>query len=109
MTWDPLHCLRVLKIPDVTVRHSFIASLEMKLHRSQDESSGREQSVFLTLPPETKCFKHFLMTYSNMRGDMSRIIIDMSKRFCGPANSFNSDVRSKKPHENPLKSQERSM
>ena len=81
----------------------------MKLQISQEESSGREQSVFLTLPPETECFKHSLLTYSNRRGDMSRIIIGMSKSFCGPANSYNSDVRSKKPQKSHLKSQERSL
>ena len=69
----------------------------MKLQISQEESSGREQSVFLTLPPETECFKHSLLKYSNRRGDMSRIIIGMSMSFCGSSDIFTSDVRSKNP------------
>ena len=97
-TWNPLHCIMVFKKPDVTVRHSNITSLEMKLQISQDESSGSKAVCYYYTAPETKMHEvmHKLLKYLKRRCVMSRLITGMKVSYSDSSDSFNSH-RSQNP------------
>ena len=91
----------VFKIPDVTVRHSNITSLEMKLQISQDESSWFKAVSFSYTAQETKMHnKEFMQTtllkYPKRRCVMSRFITGMKVSYSDSSDSFNSQ-RSQNP------------